>query len=146
MTEAKHIVELEVRAAPTEIWDALIRPELTRRYFYGAALEGELVPGAPYLYRLPDGSEGVRGRILEVDPPTRLVMTFEMAFHPAARRDPPSRLTWQIEPLGTTTLIRLVHDSLIAGSATFREARNWNPVLEGLKNLLESRRAMDAPR
>ncbi|MGH7742628.1 MAG: SRPBCC domain-containing protein [Candidatus Eiseniibacteriota bacterium] len=141
--DAKHIVEVQVRAAPLEIWNAITRPELTRRYFYGASFEGRLEPGASYLYRLPDGTEGVKGRLLEVDPPARLVMTFEMAFHPQARLDPPSRLTWVIEPLGETCSLRLVHDSLAVESATYRESRNWNPVLAGLKALLESPRAAD---
>jgi uncharacterized protein YndB with AHSA1/START domain len=146
VSDAKHIVEMQVRATPTEIWNALTRPELTRRYFYGATFEGRLEPGAAYLYRLPDGSEGVKGRLLEVEPPTRLVMTYEMAFHPEARLDPPSRRTWQIEPLGESCQVRLVHDFLSAGSATYRESRNWNPVLAGLKAMLESPRPMDAPR
>lgn len=146
MTDAKHIVEVQVRATPEEIWQALTRPELTRRYFYGATLEGRLAPGQDYLYRLPDGSEGVKGRFVAVEPPAQLVMTFEMAFHPEARRDPPSRLTWQIEPLGESSLVRLVHDSLAPGSATFREARNWGAVLEGLRSVLETPRPMDAPR
>ena len=138
MSDAKHIVEMQVRATPAEIWRALTLPDLTRRYFFGATLEGRLEPGAPYLYRLPDGSEGVKGTYLEIDPPARLVMSYEMAFHPEARRDPPSRLTWTIEPLGETCMVRLVHDALDLKSATYREARNWNPVLEGLKSLLES--------
>jgi uncharacterized protein YndB with AHSA1/START domain len=146
VSDAKHIVEMQVRATPEEIWRALTRPELTRRYFFGATLEGGLEPGAPYLYRLPDGSEGVKGRILEIEPPARLVMTYEMAFHPEARRDPPSRLTWTIEPLGESSMLRLVHDGLDTKSATYREARNWNPVLAGLKTLLENGRAMDAKR
>ena len=146
MTDAKHIVEVTIRATPLEIWNALTRSEFTRQYFYGATFEGRLEPGANYLYRLPDGSEGVKGRLLEVDPPTHLVMTYEMSFHPEARLDPPSRLTWQIEPLGESCVLRLVHDSLGATSATYREARNWQPVLAGLKTLLESPRPMDAPR
>jgi hypothetical protein len=73
-------------------------------------------------------------------------MTFTMAFHPEARLDPPSRLTWQIEDLGEHSTLRLVHDSLDAESATYREARNWQPVLAGLKAMFEGARPMDVPR
>lgn len=140
MNDTKRIVEVQVRAPAAEIWNALTDPAFTRRYYYGSTFEGRLEPGANYLYRLPDGTEGVKGQLLEVEPPVKLVMTFEMAFHPEARRDPPSRLSWQIDDLGEHCTLRLVHDGMVEKSATFRATRNWKPVLAGLKTLLERAR------
>jgi uncharacterized protein YndB with AHSA1/START domain len=134
-----HVYEVYIRTTPGALWQAITRPEFTARYFYGSSIEATFEPGTPYVYRLPDGSDGLNGMILEVEEGRRLVMTFEMTHHPDAREDAPSRVAWHIEPLGETCKLTLVHDGFEGETATFRAvARGWNPVLSGLKTLLET--------
>jgi len=79
------------------------------------------------------------GEILESERPRRLVMTFTMAYDPEAAAEPPSRVTWEIEPLGDVCRLKVTHADFGGLSKTWANARDgWPPLLSGLKTLLET--------
>lgn len=127
-----------IRASPETIWRALTDPALTVRY-HGAAFETDWAPGSPFR-TIRDGQVDVEGEILEVDPPRRLVHTFRAHWSEATMADPVSRVTWEIEPTAPGICrVTLVHDQLVAGSATARAVTQGGPrILSGLKSLLET--------
>jgi uncharacterized protein YndB with AHSA1/START domain len=95
--------------------------------------------GSPFQYFDADENLLLDGEIIEADPPRRLVTTFSALWSPDVASDPPSRLTWEIEPMGAACRLRMVHDQLSPDSATFHEvAGGWSPILSGLKTLLET--------
>jgi hypothetical protein len=48
-------------------------------------------------------------------------------------------VTWEIEPRGEVCKLTLVHDDFDGITETYRQVgRGWNPVLSGLKTLLET--------
>jgi activator of Hsp90 ATPase-like protein len=48
-------------------------------------------------------------------------------------------VTWEIEPRGGTCKLTLVHDDFDGETATYKSVgTGWNPVLSGLKTLLET--------
>ena len=139
MTAPKHVYEIFIRTTPEKIWQAITDPAFTRQFFYGTAVRTTLQPGSPIEHMAPDGEIALSGKILESDPLRRLVHTF-VAHHDAAMlKDSPSRVTWTIEPRGETCQLTLVHDDFDGETATFNSVRmGWNPVLSGLKTLLET--------
>jgi hypothetical protein len=55
------------------------------------------------------------------------------------RDDPPSRVTWEIEPLGDTCKLTLLHDDFPSETRTFRSVGpGWPAILSSLKSLLET--------
>jgi uncharacterized protein YndB with AHSA1/START domain len=112
---------------------------LTQHYFFGSKVESTWKAGSPILYKGSDGSPMVEGEILEADPPKKLVHTFRAVWDAEMSDDPPSRVTYEIEPKGGTCLLRLVHDELIPGSATERSVQGgWPTIVSSLKTLLET--------
>ena len=114
-------------------------PAFTQRYFFQTRVEANWQSGAAIKYWTRDGQLAVEGEVLETDPPRRLVTTW--AFRSAAdtRDDPPSRVTWEIEPLGEMCRLTLVHDDFPSETATFkRVGGGWPLVLSSLKSLLET--------
>ena len=95
------------------MWEAIIEPSWTRRYFHGtvvrlAAGEGRAVPHDDR--RRPPAVDGV---IEELDPPNRLVMTWHTLYDAAMAEEPPSRVEWIVEPMGEgLTRLRLEHGDL----------------------------------
>ena len=127
-----------IRATPEVIWRALTDPELTMRY-HGALFETDWAPGSAFrTYR--DGTLDVEGVIVEVDPPHRLVHTFHARWNADTEADPPSRVTWEIEETRPGICrVTIIHDRLVAGSATARIVTRGGPkILSGLKTLLET--------
>ena len=140
MSEFKHVYEVYIRATPDQVWRALTESEFTKRYYYGNTVESDWKPGSPMVYRNPDGSEAIRSKIVEADPPKRLVHTF---FFPGTEESP-SRCTWTIEPRGAASLLSLVHDDFDGETSTYKSvAHGWVPVLSGLKTLLETGEALE---
>lgn len=61
MPAAAHVYEIFVNAPPERVWQALIDPEFTRRYFHGTRFESEFGSGTPYRNVLGDGRVAVDG-------------------------------------------------------------------------------------
>lgn len=136
----KHVYHVFIRATPQAIWKAITDGESTQRYFHANAVDSEWRTGSPYVYRDSDGRVAIAGDVVEIDPPRRLVQTFRFMD----RDDPPSRLVWEIEPLGETCRLTLVHE-FDAPTGTFEsvdDPMGWQFILSGLKSLLETDRPL----
>ncbi len=139
MNTPKHVYEVYVRTSPERLWQAITDPAVTQQYFYKSRVRSDWKPGATIEHVMSDGSIALKGTILELDPPRRLVHTFIMEHDDAARGDRPSRVTWEIVPRGSVCQLIVTHDDFDAETATFQKVRfGWNPVLSGLKTLLET--------
>ncbi len=139
----RHVWEVYIRTTPERLWQAIVDPVQSVRYFYGTAIESTLAVGGPIAWREADGTAALEGVVLECEPPARLVHSFSMLHHAEACRDRPSRVTWEIDALGETCRLTLVHDEFEGETATWREVMHgWNPVLSGLKTLLETGREL----
>lgn len=134
-----HVYEVYIRTTPEKLWRAITDPEMTKQYFYSSAVKSGWKVGDRIEHVLPDGSIALGGTIVECDPPRKLVTTFVMEHDDEAKHDRPSRVTWEILARGETCLLRVTHDDFEAETKTWRNVRlGWNPVLSGLKTLLET--------
>jgi len=127
--------ELEVAASPEEIWEGLTSPELTRRYYFGLAIDRDLRPGSEYAYRDSGGEAAESGVVLEIEAPRRLSLTSTFLFSPEFRPDPPHRVTWEIEPVSEArSRVRVTVDGFASETPTYRMcARNG-----GVGNMLSA--------
>lgn len=136
-----HVFTVFVRATPERVWQAITESEFTRRYYFASTVESDWQPGSSYRY-LIEGSEAIIGEVLEADPPRRLVMTFDARWDEDVAPDPPSRISWEIADLSPGVVqLTVVHDGLVAGSATdgqVRHPQGMSFILSGLKTLLET--------
>jgi uncharacterized protein YndB with AHSA1/START domain/DNA-binding transcriptional ArsR family regulator len=139
MTAPAQVYEIYIRTTPQRLWQALTDGELTKQYYYASEIRSDLTAGSPFQYFDDGDNLLLDGTILEVDPPRRLVTTFSALWSPDVAADPPSRLTWEIEPMGEACRLRMIHDDLASDSATLHEvAGGWSHILSGLKTLLET--------
>jgi uncharacterized protein YndB with AHSA1/START domain len=134
----QHVHVVYIRTSPERLWQALTDPELTKDYYYGSSVVSTWEAGAPYAYRT-DAGDAIVGEVLESVPPRRLVMTFTMAYDPEAAAEPPSRVTWEIEPHGEVCRLEVTHADFGGRSKTWSNTLDgWPPILSGLKTLLET--------
>lgn len=127
-----------IRAGAEQVWQALTDADLTARY-WGHANVSDWQAGSTWEHRRVDGSGHVDvvGRVIETDPPTRLVITFEDSPDAAPPRDP-SVVTFLVEPHHDIVRLTVTHENLpnremLAGIST-----GWPAVLANLKSLLET--------
>ena len=133
------VYQVFIRTTPERLWQALTTSADTRRYFYGVEVDCDWKVGSTLTMAKPGEAPALVCEILEIDPPRRLVTTFRMLHHADTKLDAPTKVTWEIEPKGDTCKLTLVHEDFAAETPTYREVREgWNPVLSGLKTLLET--------
>lgn len=137
-----HLYEIFIAAPPERVWQALIDPDFTRRYFHGTVFESEFTPGEPYRNMLPDGTVAVDGIIEEFDPPSRLVLTWHVRYDAALEAEAPGRVEWNLRPANeeaTATRVTLRHGDLASSPLTWEHVRvGWVEIIDGLKTLLET--------
>ena len=136
------VYQVFIKAPPQQIWDAITKPELTAKYFHGSLVDSTFEVGAEYRSYSPDRSQlWVDGEIVESDPPRRLQHTWRSLYNEESAAEPPSRVTWEIEPSeGGVSKLTVVHDELGASPKTAASVygEGWMYVLSGLKTLLET--------
>jgi len=146
MTGPKHVYEVYIRTTPQKLWDAITSPAFTRQYFYGTAVESDWKKGSKVTHRQQSGAPALEGVVLEIDPPNKLVTTFSSVHEPKAKDDRPSRVTWEITKMGDVCKLSLTHDDFDGETHTFKMVGSgWNPVLSGLKTLLETGEPLAIP-
>ncbi len=85
------------------------------------------------------------GENLEVDPPRRLVQSFNALWSDDVKAEGTSRVTWEIEPVGDDSCrLTVVHDQLREG-ASDEIYGGWPMILSGLKTLLETGESLTTP-
>ena len=50
MEKPKHVYDVYIRATPERVWEAITSGEVTKRWFHGTTLTGDLKPGATIRY------------------------------------------------------------------------------------------------
>jgi uncharacterized protein YndB with AHSA1/START domain len=137
--EKRHVFQVEIEAPAEKIWEAIVDPEMTRKYYYDTAFTADLRPGGAYAYKNGDGGDVLVGEILEVDPPRRLVTTFSATWADDIAAEPSSRVTWEISQEGAQSVVTVTHDKLEASPVTYESVSGgWSGILAGLKELVET--------
>jgi uncharacterized protein YndB with AHSA1/START domain len=139
MSNLMHVYEIYIQTTPERLWQAITDPELVKRYYFGSVIESDFRPGSPLIYRQAEGGRlDIEGEVVEADPPRKLVHTFAVKWDPEVN-DPPTRVTWEITPIGETCRLAVTHDGFSEETATFNQTKGgWPMILSGLKTLLET--------
>jgi uncharacterized protein YndB with AHSA1/START domain/DNA-binding transcriptional ArsR family regulator len=146
MGAPKHVYEVYIRTTPAKLWEAITKGEQTRQYFYGTTVESDWKVGSSVRHMGANGQVNLDGKVLESVPGERLVTTFSAVHDPTTAKDRPSRVTWEIQPLGEVCKLTLTHDDFDGITKTYEQVGpGWNPVLSGLKTLLETGRPLSIP-
>ncbi len=125
-----------IRASAEQVWRALTDADVTARY-WGHANVSDWRPGSTWEHRRVDGSGQVDlvGRVLETEPPTRLVITFgESSDAPGGA----SVVTFLVEPHHDMVRLTVTHENLADQTALREISHGWPAVLANLKSLLET--------
>src|SRR3984893_413055 len=138
------VFEIFIRTTPERLWEAITDPEMRRKYNFGAAVASGWEPGSRYALTHPHGGDLAIGENLEVDPPRRLVQSFEALWSDEVKREGTSRVTWEIEPVDDSCRLTVTHDQL-REDAHGELYGGWPMILSGLKTLLQTREGLPTP-
>jgi uncharacterized protein YndB with AHSA1/START domain len=139
------VFEFYIRTTPERLWKAITDPEIRSKYNFGVRMSSDWTPGSRFemSHAKVDGLLG-EGKILEVDPPRRLVQTMVALWSEDVKREGSSRVTWEIEPVSDSCRLMLTHDQLREG-ANPELYGGWPMILCGLKTWLETGELLTTP-
>ena len=66
-----------IRTSPEKLWAALTKPEFTRQYWFGTSLDSTWDRGSSWQLKTADGRVTDGGKVVEVDKPRRLVLSWK---------------------------------------------------------------------
>jgi uncharacterized protein YndB with AHSA1/START domain len=138
------VFEIYIKTTPERLWEAITDNEMRARYNFGVGVESDWTVGSGYQARHPAGVEIAAGENVEVDPPKRLVQTFNALWSDDVRAEGTSRVTWEIKPVGDSCQLTVIHDQLREG-ANGEVYGGWPQILSGLKTLLETGESLTTP-
>jgi uncharacterized protein YndB with AHSA1/START domain/DNA-binding transcriptional ArsR family regulator len=141
---AMAVFEIYIKTTPERLWEAITDPKLRARYSFGVETQSDWTRGSSYEAGVPGVVDIAAGENLEVDPPRRLVQTFNALWSDDVKAAGTSRVTWEIHPVGDSCQLTVIHDQLPEG-ANPELYGGWPMILSGLKTLLETGEALTTP-
>lgn len=139
------VFEIYIRTTPERLWEAITDGEIRSKYNFGSRVTSDWTPGSRMEMSHPnaDGLLG-EGEVIEVDPPRRLVHSMTALWGDDVKSEGASRVTWEIEPVGDSCRLTVIHDELREG-ANDQLYGGWPMILSGLKTWLETGESLTTP-
>ena len=139
----KFVYVTYIAAAPEKVWEALTKPGISEKYWFGYRVAADGKPGDLMTATSPAGKLSHRDPIIESDPPRRLVY----GWKPLEKDKPderPSRVTFELKSFKGQTRLTVIHDEFDEDSKIFGMiSKGWPAVLSSLKSFLETGHALD---
>jgi uncharacterized protein YndB with AHSA1/START domain len=139
------VFEIYIKTTPERLWEAITDPVMRSKYSFGMRCVSDWTNGSHYTGTAPGLSTPiVDGENLEVEPPRRLVQSFNALWSDDVKAEGTSRVTWEIEPIADSCRLTVIHDQLREG-AHGEIYGGWPMILSGLKTLLETGELLTTP-
>lgn len=129
-----------VHAPVSKVWQALVNPEIIKQYLFNTDVISDWQVGSPVIYR--GEWEGKpfedKGEILEIEPERILKSTHWSPL--SGVPDLPENyhtVTYTLVDKGDSTEVTITQDNNATEEEKAHSEKNWQTVLDGMKNLLE---------
>jgi uncharacterized protein YndB with AHSA1/START domain len=97
--------------------------------------------------RASDGRVFDNGNVVEIDPPRRLVLSWQHQLRADLAAEGASRMTWLLEDMPGSTKLTVIHEIPRDGSKLIQAVSGgWPMILSSMKTLLETGDALPDPR
>jgi uncharacterized protein YndB with AHSA1/START domain len=139
MAKSRFVYVTYIRTTPEKLWQALIDPEFTRRFWVETWFESEWKPGASWRILVHDSRVLHTGEVVEIEPGRRLVLSWSTELFPEIRAEGPSQVTFELERVGDSVKLTFIQENDTPDSKTIGMAsQGWPLILASLKSLLET--------
>ena len=130
---------ISIRTTPERLWEALTTPDLTREYWFSYQLESDWSVGSTWKLSSPEGRVHAAGKIVEIDGPRRIVLTWRDEIRAELTAEGYSNCTIDLEPTEDTVMLKITHSIHYSDSKLIAlVATSWPKVASNLKSFLET--------
>lgn len=141
MSDPRFVYVIYIQAPQQKVWDALTNGEHTK-HFWSRYVQSNWKQGSRVEFLRADRSRlSHDGEVLEIDPPNRLVMTFDVSAE--GLKEPPSQITYELSEQHGATKLTVIHEGFPQDSKVLPGISNgWPQILSSMKTYLENGAAM----
>ncbi|MFN3301307.1 MAG: SRPBCC domain-containing protein [Sediminibacterium sp.] len=139
--QTKHQTKYQtiIKAPLEKVWDALINPEMVRKYFFGSNQETTWEVGSPLLWTGEyEGQTYVdKGVVLEFVPNKKVSYSYLSSL--SGLEDNPENylmVTYEVKPTDSGTELTIIQSNYDEEKAK-HSSENWAVVINGMKKLIE---------
>lgn len=150
MSKLQIVNTITINAPASKVWDALINPDLTKKYMFGCETVSDWKKGSTLIWKMMhEGKEfiPVKGYVVEIEPNKFLAYTV-IDPHSTTIQDIPENyltVTYSLESKSDQTTLTVTqgdYNTVAEGEKRYQETYNngqgWNPILIEIKKLLET--------
>lgn len=139
---ATNISSLEIKATPAEVWNALTNPEMVKKWQYGSEMITDWKVGSEIRFKSEWEGQTFEqwGTILEVEPNQKLKYNL-FAPRPDLEDKPENyfEMEYVLTEKGTSTILEIIQEDNRPGAKQEEPQGVENPMLKGLKELIENK-------
>src|SRR3954467_14879170 len=95
------VFKTSIKTTPERLWQAITDSEMRAKYSFGVRTDSDWTEGSEYRSAVPEVIDIAEGEQVGAAPPRRLVQTFTALWSDDVKAVGTSRVTWEIEPVGT---------------------------------------------
>lgn len=135
MEQLKLVYTLYIRSNSEKTWDAITKPEITRRYWGGMANVSDWQVGSQWQHASQDAEILFQGEVMKYNYPEDLILTWASPLN----IEDQSKVSLKIEEVDGMVCLTLIHSEFTTGSKIIEEvSEGWPRVLSSLKSFLET--------
>lgn len=131
------ILLIYIAAPPEKVWALLTDAPNSPTWFFGQRMEVGDEVGTPFAVIAPDGVPQVKGNVLAIDPPRRLMVSWDILVEGMK----PVEVEFLVDDAGSGVSKLTVHEyhHAVVPEAYIKAGREgWSLILSGIKSILET--------
>lgn len=135
------ISSIDIKAASEKIWEALVRPEIAKKYFYGAEVITDWQEGSPIVFRgeFNGNKYEEKGTLLSVNKAKRLQYSHWSNLDGTPDVPENYRIwTFDLKQTADTTQLSISEDNIPTKKLKERSDEFWTSVLKSIKKIVET--------
>ena len=143
MDKAKFKYVSYISASIDALWDALLDPEITTKYWQMINVS-DWKAGSKWEHRTQgkDAKTMLVGKVMEFSPPRKFVLTWA-DIEDEFNEEKYSRVTIELMPFGSVIRLTVIHEELEPDSDMLEGISDgWHKVISSLKSLFETGHAL----
>ena len=132
--------EIKITASIKNVWEALVNPEIIKKYMFGTTVSSDWKVGSPITWKgeWQGKSYEDKGVILQIKP--EKILQYTHYSHLTGLPDVPKnyhQVTIELIPRGNEIEVMLSQDNNVTEEVKKHNEKNWDMMLSSLKKILE---------
>jgi len=129
-------VDTDIDATQEQVWQALINPDMISKYMFGTQVISNWEKGADITWKGSYNGKDYEehGEVLEIEPKQKIRYTHQSG---SGNESMSHQVLIEIGPNGKNTHVHLEQDNNSTEQALQESQKNWELMLNGMKDLLE---------